>query len=196
MLLLKFFRIKANAMTGKDLKRMIISDGLTVAEVARRLGTTQQNLTCALGKDDIKTGLLERVAEAMNKPLGFFYGKAFESVPVTCTVQEQVPQSSEDSVLDLLKLKDEQLLIAMKQTSKAQEQMDKVLEVLTSPAQAQTVTPAVYFAKGGGGVEPVTSRPYTQRLRANARRLSALTGPHVLGPAEIRVSAASEPKIK
>lgn len=196
MLLLKFFRIKANAMTGKDLKRMIISDGLTVAEVARRLGTTQQNLTCALGKDDIKTGLLERVAEAMNKPLGFFYGKAFESVPVTCTVQEQVPQSSEAAVLDLLKLKDEQLLTAMKQTSKAQEQMDKVLEVLTRPAQAQTVTPAVYFAKGDGGVEPVTSRPYTQRLRANARRLSALTGPHVLGPAEIRVSAASEPKIK
>jgi transcriptional regulator with XRE-family HTH domain len=196
MLLLKFFRIKANAMTGKDLKRMIISDGLTVAEVARRLGTTQQNLTCALGKDDIKTGLLERVAEAMNKPLGFFYGKAFESVPVTCTVQEQVSQSSEAAVLDLLKLKDEQLLIAMKQTSKAQEQMDKVLEVLSRPAQAQTVTPAVYFAKGDGGVEPVTSRPYTQRLRANARRLSALTGPHVLGPAEIRVSAASEPKIK
>lgn len=183
-------------MTGKDLKRMIISDGLTVAEVARRLGTTQQNLTCALGKDDIKTGLLERVAEAMNKPLGFFYGKAFEFVPVTCTVQEQVSQSSEAAVLDLLKLKDEQLLIAMKQTSKAQEQMDKVLEVLTSPAQAQTVTPAVYFAKGDGGVAPVTSRPYTQRLRANARRLSALTGPHVLGPAEIRVSAASEPKIK
>lgn len=183
-------------MTGKDLKRMIISDGLTVAEVARRLGTTQQNLTCALGKDDIKTGLLERVAEAMNKPLGFFYGKAFESVPVTCTVQEQVSQSSEAAVLDLLKLKDEQLLIAMKQTSKAQEQMDKVLEVLPRPAQAQTVTPAVYFAKGDGGVEPVTSRPYTQRLRANARRLSALTGPHVLGPAEIRVSAASESKIK
>lgn len=184
-------------MTGKDLKRMIISDGLTVAEVARRLGTTQQNLTCALGKDDIKTGLLERVAEAMNKPLGFFYGQVFEAAPASCTVSEQTaPQSPEASVLELLKIKDEQLLTAMKQTSKAQEQMDKVLEVLTRPAQAQTVTPAVYFAKGDGGVEPVTSRPYTQRLRANARRLSALTGPHVLGPAGIRVSAASEPKIK
>lgn len=172
MLLLKFFRIKANTMTGKDLKRMIISDGLTVAEVARRLGTTQQNLTCALGKDDIKTGLLERVAEAMNKPLGFFYGKTFESVPVTCTVQEQVPQPSEASVLDLLKLKDEQLLIAMKQTSKAQEQMDKVLEVFSRPAKAQVqeTHPVVYVAHDSR-LEPVTSRPYTQRLRGRAKFL-------------------------
>lgn len=185
MLLLKFFRIKANAMTGKDLKRMIISDGLTVAEVARRLGTTQQNLTCALGKDDIKTGLLERVAEAMNKPLGFFYGKAFESVPVTCTVQEQVPQSSEDSVLDLLKLKDEQLLIAMKQTSKAQEQMDKVLEVLSRPAKSQLQEnhPVVYVAQGDR-LDPVTSRPYTQRLRERAKILQ-----------EQRKIAAARPKV-
>lgn len=184
MLLLKFFRIKANAMTGKDLKRMIISDGLTVAEVARRLGTTQQNLTCALGKDDIKTGLLERVAEAMNKPLGFFYGKAFESVPVTCTVQEQVPQSSEDSVLDLLKLKDEQLLIAMKQTSKAQEQMDKVLEVFSRPAKSQLQENRVVYVAQDSRLDPVTSRPYTQRLRERAKILQ-----------EQRKIAAARPKV-
>ena len=186
MLLLKFFRIKANAMTGKDLKRMIISDGLTVAEVARRLGTTQQNLTCALGKDDIKTGLLERVAEAMNKPLGFFYGKAFESVPVTCTVQEQeqVPQSSEASVLDLLKLKDEQLLIAMKQTSKAQEQMDKVLEVFSRPAKSQVQENRVVYVAQDSRLDPVTSRPYTQGLRERAKILQ-----------EQRKIAAARPKV-
>lgn len=178
-------------MTGKDLKRMIISDGLTVAEVARRLGTTQQNLTCALGKDDIKTGLLERVAEAMNKPLGFFYGKAFESVPVTCTVQEQAPQSSEASVLDLLKLKDEQLLIAMKQTSKAQEQMDKaqeqmdkVLEVFSRPAKAQVQENRVVYVAQDGRLDPLTSRPYTQRLRERAKILQ-----------EQRKIAAARPKV-
>ena len=171
-------------MTGKDLKRMIISDGLTVAEVARRLGTTQQNLTCALGKDDIKTGLLERVAEAMNKPLGFFYGKAFESVPVTCTVQEQVPQSSDASVLDLLKLKDEQLLIAMKQTSKAQEQMDKVLEVFSRPAKSQLQENRVVYVAQDSRLDPVTSRPYTQRLRERAKILQ-----------EQRKIAAARPKV-
>jgi transcriptional regulator with XRE-family HTH domain len=177
-------------MKGSELKEILRKEGVVLMSLAENIGMSQQNLSAAFTRDDVKSGLLEKIARSLGKPVGFFYGEASENAPA------QQPQSSEDSVLDLLKLKDEQLLIAMKQTSKAQEQMDKVLEVLTSPAQAQTVTPAVYFAKGDGGVEPVISRPYTQRLRANARRLSALTGPHVLGPAEIRVSAASEPKIK
>lgn len=177
-------------MKGSELKEILRKEGVVLMSLAENIGMSQQNLSAAFTRDDVKSGLLEKIARSLGKPVGFFYGEASENAPA------QQPQSSEDSVLDLLKLKDEQLLTAMKQTSKAQEQMDKVLEVLTRPAQAQTVTPAVYFAKGDGGVEPVTSHPYTQRLRANARRLSALTGPHVLGPAEIRVSAASEPKIK
>lgn len=151
---------------------------------------SQQNLSAAFTRDDVKSGLLEKIARSLGKPVGFFYGEASENAPA------QQPQSSEDSVLDLLKLKDEQLLIAMKQTSKAQEQMDKVLEVFSRPAKSQLQENRVVYVAQDSRLDPVTSRPYTQRLRANARRLSALTGPHVLGPAEIRVSAASEPKIK
>lgn len=179
-------------MKGSELKEILRKEGVVLMSLAENIGMSQQNLSAAFTRDDVKSGLLEKIAKSLGKPVGFFYGEASEHA----SAQDQAPQSPEASVLELLKIKDEQLLTAMKQTSKAQEQMDKVLEVLTRPAQAQTVTPAVYFAKGDGGVEPVTSRPYTQRLRANARRLSALTGPHVLGPAEIRVSAASESKIK
>lgn len=182
-------------MTGKDLKKMIISDGLTVAEVARRLGTSQQNLTCALGKDDIKTGLLERVAEAMGKPLAFFYGETFGSAPASMNTHiDATPNctTSDASVIDLLKIKDEQLLLAMKQTSKAQEQMDKVLEVLTHPTQHPVVavkesTP-IYIAKEGK-MEPLTA-PLRRRTATNIQGMVSAANTEVA-----RVKALRDKKI-
>lgn len=128
-------QVKAKTMTGNTLKKLILSEGLSVAEVARRLGTSQQNLTCALAKDDIKTGLLERVAGAMNRPLSFFYGEAFGPVQSVGDNNTQVTQvagnysnAPDSNVLEILKMKDEQLLLTIKQVSKAQEQMDRVLD--------------------------------------------------------------------
>lgn len=131
-------------MTGKELKRLIISEGLTVAEVARRLGTSQQNLTCALNKEDIKTGLLEKVAEVMHRPLAFFYGESFGTVQ-TATGNNNtqvagnsnaVTSSETGLVLELLKMKDEQLLISMRQTSMAQEQMGRIIDKFCGPEKA------------------------------------------------------------
>ena len=131
-------------MNGKDLKKIILSEGLTIAEVARRLGTSQQDLTCALGKEDIRTGLLEKIAAAMEKALAFFYGETYGTLQQTVTVNNNTQVAgnsysidSTGPVLELLKIKDEQLLLAMRQTSaaqehasKAQEQMDRVLDKL------------------------------------------------------------------
>lgn len=167
-------------MKGSELKEILRKEGVVLMSLAENIGMSQQNLSAAFTRDDVKSGLLEKIARSLGKPVGFFYGEASENAPA------QQPQSSEDSVLDLLKLKDEQLLIAMKQTSKAQEQMDKVLEVFSRPAKSQLQENRVVYVAQDSRLDPVTSRPYTQRLRANARRLSALTGPHVLGPAEIR----------
>ena len=120
---------------------MILSDDLTVAEVARRLGTSQQNLTCALSKEDIKTGLLERVAEVMEKPLAFFYGEKFSTVQSAVGDNNtQVGgnyQGSDPAVLELLKMKDEQLTLTIRQVSKAQEQMDRVLDRFCRPEKAE-----------------------------------------------------------
>ena len=128
-------QVKAKTMTGNTLKKLILSEGLSVAEVARRLGTSQQNLTCALAKDDIKTGLLERVAGAMNRPLSFFYGEAFGPVQSVGDNNTQVTQvagnylnAPDSNILEILKMKDEQLLLTIRQVSKAQEQMDRVLD--------------------------------------------------------------------
>ena len=130
-------------MTGNTLKKLILSEGLSVAEVARRLGNSQQNLTCALAKDDIRTGLLERVAEAMGRPLSFFYGEAFGPVQSVGDNNTQVTQvagnysgAPDSDVLEILKMKDEQLLLTIKQVSKAQEQMDRVLDRFCGPKEA------------------------------------------------------------
>lgn len=80
----------------------------------------------------------------MEKPLAFFYGETYGTVQQTVTgnnnTQVAGNSNSIDStgpVLELLKIKDEQLLLAMRQTSaaqehasKAQEQMDRVLDKL------------------------------------------------------------------
>ena len=104
-------------------------------KMAEMIGRSQQNLATVLKHDDIRTGLLEDIAKAMGKPLSFFYGEAFGPVSVASgeratSVQvggdaTNVATSADDRLLSLLVSKDEQLTMAMKQTSKAQEQMDK-----------------------------------------------------------------------
>lgn len=70
----------------------------------------------------------------MNKPLSFFYGETFGPVQSVGDNNAQVTQvagnysTSDAAVIELLRVKDEQLSMAMRQTSKAQEQMDRVLD--------------------------------------------------------------------
>ena len=165
-------------MKGSELKEILRKEGVVLMSLAENIGMSQQNLSAAFTRDDVKSGLLEKIARSLGKPVGFFYGEASENAPA------QQPQSSEDSVLDLLKLKDEQLLIAMKQTSKAQEQMDKVLEVFSRPAKSQLQENRVVYVAQDGRLDPVTSRPYTQRLRERAKILQ-----------EQRKIAAARPKV-
>lgn len=175
-------------MKGSELKEILRKEGVVLMSLAENIGMSQQNLSAAFTRDDVKSGLLEKIARSLGKPVGFFYGEASENAPA------QQPQSSEAAVLDLLKLKDEQLLIAMKQTSKAQEQMDKVLEVFSRPAKAQVQENRVVYVAQDGRLDPLTSRPYTQRLRERAKILQeqgkiAAARPKVL-------STITESKIK
>ena len=77
----------------------------------------------------------------MNRPLSFFYGEAFG--PVQTAVGDNNTQvggdyqASNPDVLELLKMKDEQLLLTIRQVSKAQEQMDRVLDRFCGPKEAE-----------------------------------------------------------
>jgi len=61
-------------MKGLQVKKILQENGVSVAHCARILGISQQNLSAALSKDDIRTGLLEDIAAIIGKDVPFFYG--------------------------------------------------------------------------------------------------------------------------
>ena len=122
-------------MTGKHILNLMTQEGFSISKMAQLIGTSQPNLSSALKHDDVRTGLLEDIARAMGKPLAFFYGEEFGVVAqVTgnsnaCAINNSTATAgNDDRLLTLLVNKDEQLTLAMKQTSKAQDQMDRVLD--------------------------------------------------------------------
>ena len=119
-------------MTGKHVQNLILSEGYSVNQIAKLIGVAQPNLLSLLKHDDIRTGLLEDIARAMGKPLAFFYGEEYGVVAqvigssnATAINNSTATAGNDDRLLTLLVNKDEQLTLAMKQTSKAQDQMDK-----------------------------------------------------------------------
>lgn len=65
-------------MKGETIKEELRRQHLSIADFARWLGTSNQNLSAALMVEDVKTSLLEKAAEFMGKDPGAFYdgGKA------------------------------------------------------------------------------------------------------------------------
>lgn len=122
-------------MTGKHLQDLITNEGYSVNKMAEMIGRSQQNLASLLKHEDVRTGLLEDIAKAMGKPLSFFYGEAYGQVSqitgnnnTSVAGNDNTVGSPDNRLLDLLVSKDDQLTMAMKQTTKAQEQMDRVLD--------------------------------------------------------------------
>lgn len=122
-------------MTGEKVKALIIGRGYNVAQVAEMIGTSQQNLAASLKHTDVRSGLLEKIAAAIGVPLAAFYGDTFGTIQTaTGNNNTQVVGSSNTvtseggAVFELLRLKDEQLLISMRQTCTVQEQMGRLIE--------------------------------------------------------------------
>lgn len=119
-------------MTGESVKAFILKKGYNVAQVADMIGTSQQNLAANLKHSDVRSGLLEKISSALGIPLLEFYGGTVS--PVQTAVGDNNTQvggdyqASNPDVLELLKMKDEQLSLTIKQVSKAQEQMDRLLD--------------------------------------------------------------------
>ncbi len=62
-------------MTGKELKMKLAGCGVSQSEIARRLQMSQQSFNQALVVNDVKSGLLERIAQVLNVPVSFFFGE-------------------------------------------------------------------------------------------------------------------------
>lgn len=131
-------------MKGETVKALILGKGYSVAEVAEMIGTSQQNLAANLKHTDVRSGLLEKIAHALGVPLAVFYGESFgPALSIKGNNNTQVAGSSNtiqqdcSLVLELLKMKDEQLLISMRQTCEVQEQMGRLIDRFCRPEKAE-----------------------------------------------------------
>lgn len=73
-------------MNGKQIKEKLKKDGFILSEIAESMQETPQNLQSMLRTTDIKTGVLERIATAINKSLYYFFEE--ENIEETTTVEE------------------------------------------------------------------------------------------------------------
>lgn len=125
-------------MKGLDLKNRLLSAGYTVTAIANKVGVIPQNINGWFTSNDVRTGTVEKLAEVLGLPISFFYGEDTGSSVsnvvgnnnATATGNNNTVNNSDDRLLTLLLNKEEQLTMAMKQTSKAQEQMDEVIAEL------------------------------------------------------------------
>lgn len=60
-------------MKGQEVKEILQSNGYLLKEVATSMGETPQNFQAMLKVEDIKTGVLERIASAIDKNIMFFF---------------------------------------------------------------------------------------------------------------------------
>lgn len=71
-------------MNGLTIKQMLQRNGLPISEVAKKLDMSNQNLFGLLSKEDIKTGLVERISDVTGISLAELYG--IESQPTSSAV--------------------------------------------------------------------------------------------------------------
>lgn len=64
-------------MDGADVKRVIAGAGSSISDIARRLETSQPNLSKILTSKDVKSGLIERIASALGLSVAEFYRRAY-----------------------------------------------------------------------------------------------------------------------
>ena len=120
-------------MRGKEIKDILSQKGVSQADMAKILGISAANLNNMLAKDDVRTGLLESIAQAANIPISVFYGDSYTvqgNNNALATGDHSTASSSDDRLLALLMSKDAQLTLSMQQTSKAQEQITELIGMM------------------------------------------------------------------
>lgn len=116
-------------MTGAELKERLSTTHISLSEIARRIGVSPQNLNSMFNSEDVKSGAIEKLAKALDVPITFFYRDSYiiTGNNIVNSGDNNAVNASDDRLISLLMSKDEQLTMAMKQTSKAQSQMDELI---------------------------------------------------------------------
>ena len=120
-------------MTGLELKNRLLATKLSMAEIARKMGIKPQDLNALFNVQDTKTGTIEKLSEALELPIAYFYGDSYNvqgNGNALATGDHSTASSSDDRLISLLMSKDTQLTMSMQQTSKAQEQITELIRMM------------------------------------------------------------------
>lgn len=126
-------------MSGKELKDILHANNINLSDLAKKLGyNTDQRLHSALRADDVKTGLVEAIAKAINKSVGFFYpsitGATASGNGVAVSGDGNSVNAISERFITLLENKD-------KQIAKKDEQMDRLLGMLETKVGTTNTKP-------------------------------------------------------
>lgn len=107
-------------MTGDQLRKKIKSRKRSYKSVAEAIGETPQNFQNMLNASDVKSGTLERIAEALGEPISYLYNE----VPIVSLEDyaEYIALKKENEMLQRLVREKEQelreLLLALRDLKK------------------------------------------------------------------------------
>lgn len=113
-------------MTGKELKEILLENKIVLKELAEKLNTSQPGFSQALGNKEVKTGLLEKICDALNVKLDYFYSgtKYLDSTADSSAMEDEKKFTD----------KDEEILYLKGKLSAMKDAYDSLLEkVSTSP---------------------------------------------------------------
>lgn len=103
-------------MTGKDLKERLKREGVNFNELSKKLGyTCDQNLHSVLAAKDVRSGLIEEIAKALDKPIYWFYtdtntnGVSATENSIAVSGDNNNIATISEGFISLLKKKDEQI---------------------------------------------------------------------------------------
>lgn len=88
-------------MKGIEVKEKLIKAGFSMADVARLMDETPQNLNSMLRADDIKTGTLDRIALAVNKSVYFFYNNELEDMGIVSEERSDVKYNKNNQFISV-----------------------------------------------------------------------------------------------
>lgn len=115
-------------MNGLTIKEILRRTGHTQLEIADLLGMSNQNLSAALSKDDIRSSLIERIAEAIGQPVSLFYG---DTNIATASGENSTAVAGNGNKVDSKSDKFLQEIAAQrKMTERSQDQIDRLLGII------------------------------------------------------------------
>ncbi|MBR1576861.1 MAG: helix-turn-helix transcriptional regulator [Bacteroidales bacterium] len=115
-------------MKGEIIKEFLRRNKIPQTRIADALGISQQTLSAALGTDDIKTGLLERIAAELGIPVVEFFGETVAATGPNSTAIN----GSGNNVATGQQLFLEEIAAQRRVTESVLEQNGKLLEIINT----------------------------------------------------------------